>query len=101
MMTTKNNPHRRLGRLLHHARNHQHLSLFEVSKKSGIPIPKLISLEEARMKLYEENLKETIELAQNYAQFLQVDAHELIREISQTNNMSRPPISIPAFFLKK
>jgi cytoskeletal protein RodZ len=82
-MTTKNNPYRRLGQLLHHARNHQRLSLFETSQRTGISVPKLISIEEARMKYYEDNFVEAIERTQSYARFLQVDAEDLIREISQ------------------
>lgn len=100
-MTNKNNPYRRLGRLLHHARNHQKLSLFEVSQRIGIPIPKLISIEEARIKIYQDSIQGAIEQAQSYAQFLQVDAHDLIREISQANNVKQPAIPIPAFLLKK
>jgi hypothetical protein len=100
-MTVKNNPYRRLGRLLHHARNHQHLSLFEASKKIGVPIPKLISAEEARMSFYEENIHEAIDTIQAYAQYLQVDAHSLIREISLLGNIKQSEPDIPVFLRKK
>ena len=101
MMTTKNNPYKRLGRLFHHARHHQNLSLFNVSQSTGIAVPKLISIEEAHMKFYEANTMVAVELIQRYAQFLQVDAHDLIREISQVTNIRHDPVPIPAFLLKK
>lgn len=100
-MTSKNNPYRRLGRLFHHARNHQHLSLFEASQQTGIPVAKLIAIEEARMKFYEDHPADAIDAAQSYAQYLAVDAHELIREISIANNIRQPAMPIPAFLLKK
>jgi len=100
-MTSKNNPYRRLGRLFHHSRNHQHISLFEASKQTGIAIPKLIAIEEARMKFYEDHPDEAVDLAHSYAKYLEVDAHNLISEISMRNNVVQYAIPIPAFLLKK
>ena len=84
-MTIKNNPSRRLGRLFNHARNHQNLSLFEISKKIDVAIQKLISIEEARMQFYDANLDEALIIVKTYAQFLDVDAQSLIHDISKKN----------------
>ena len=100
-MTNKNNPFRRLGRLLYNARNHQNLSLYEASQRTGIPVAKLIAIEEARMKFYEEYPTQAIDVIQSYAQYLEIDAHELIREASIARNIAKPAIPIPAFLLKK
>jgi cytoskeletal protein RodZ len=100
-MTIKNNPYRRLGRLLHNARNHQHLSLFETSQRTGIPVTKLIAIEEAQIKFYEEHPNQAIDAAQSYSQYLGVDAYDLIREVSLARNIKQPAIPIPAFLLKK
>lgn len=100
-MTIKNNPYRRLGKLLNHARNYQNLSLFEVSKELDVAIPKLISIEDARMSYYESHLGEAITIAQVYALYLQVDANTFIREISMANNHIAQNPPIPAFLVKK
>ena len=100
-MTIKNNPYRRLGRLFHHARNHQNLSLFKTSKETGIAISKLFALEEARMMFYQDHPQEAVGLAETYAQYLKVDAHSLIHEIALASNIKQSEQSIPAFLLKK
>lgn len=100
-MTIKNNPYRPLGRLLHNAINHQHLSLFESSQRTGIPVTKLIAIEEARINFYEEHPNEAIDAAQSYSQYSGVDAQDLIREIFLARNIKQPAIPIPVFLLKK
>ncbi len=100
-MTIKNNPYRRLGRLFHHARNHQNLSLFKISRETGISVSQLFSLEEARMTFYEDHPQEAIGLAQTYAQHLEVDAHALIHEIALANDIKQSDPPIPTFLLKK
>lgn len=100
-MTSKNNPYKRLGKLFHHSRNYQNISLFEASKQTGITVPKLIAIEEARMKFYEEYPEEAIDAAHSYAQYLEVDAHNLINEITMLNNVAQSAVHIPAFLLKK
>ena len=99
-MTIKNNPFRRLGRLLNHALNHQNLSLFSVSKEINVAIPKLISIEEARMEFYDAHHDEAITIAKNYAQFLDIDAHSLLLEIGLLNR-PQEHVPIPVFLLKK
>lgn len=99
-MTIKNNPYRRLGRLFNHARTYQNLSLFEASKKINIAIPQLISIEEARMQLYDKNFDEAITIAYAYAKFLGVDAMALIHEIMKRHISTEIP-PIPRFLLKK
>ena len=100
-MTIKNNHYRRFGRLFHHARNHQNLSLFKASKETGIAISQLFALEEARMKFYEDHPQEAIAVAEAYAQYLEVDAHSLVHEIALANNIKISEKAIPAFLLKK
>lgn len=100
-MTIKNNPYRRLGRLLHNVRNHQQLSLFESSQRTGITVTKLIAIEEAQIKFYEEYPNQAIDAAQSYSQYLGVDTHDLIREVSLARNIKQPAIPIPAFLLKR
>jgi len=100
-MTIQNNPYRRLGRLLHQARNQQKLSLFKASKETGIVMSQLFALEEARMKFYEDHPHEAIAVAEAYAQYLEVDAHDLVHEIAIANNIKALAQVIPAFLLKK
>ena len=100
-MNIKNNSLGRIGRLLYHARHNQNISLFEASQSTGISVAKLISIEEANIKYYQAYAKEAIELILRYGQFLQVDAHDLIREISQASNICQTPYPISTTSINK
>jgi hypothetical protein len=99
-MTSKNNPLKRLGRLFYNARTYQKLSLADVARDSGISIPKLIALEEARTKFYEEKYEIAIETARAYENFLGVDANVIIQEIEFFSEEASKK-GIPKFLLKE